>query len=162
MLRLVLQAHAWLMAMSFGVIFPLAILTARGFKGVGGPSLWFQIHRAVQAGSEARGGTGLLAGALPAEAAGPPATQPRSPVWLRQYRCLPGFAYGAGPFTQRVPPGLLACPGTQSDQLVKIQRAGPRLVAAPVAGLPMQSIRSIAAATIPKPADLCLLVDVAP
>ncbi|GAB4817649.1 hypothetical protein N2152v2_004695 [Parachlorella kessleri] len=42
----VLQAHAWLMTISWGVLIPSGIVVARCFKEL--DPLWFKLHRAVQ------------------------------------------------------------------------------------------------------------------
>lgn len=41
-----LQAHAWMMVISWGVLLPSGVVVARSFKTLG--PVWFQIHRAVQ------------------------------------------------------------------------------------------------------------------
>lgn len=42
---LVLQAHAWIMAISWGVMIPLGIVMARNFKEL--DPFWFKFHRHV-------------------------------------------------------------------------------------------------------------------
>ncbi len=41
-----LQAHGWIMAISWGVLIPLGAVIARNFKTLG--PTWFNIHRVVQ------------------------------------------------------------------------------------------------------------------
>jgi hypothetical protein len=63
--QLLLQAHMWLMAISWGVLMPIGIMMARSFKEL--DPLWLAVHRCENCRQTATGRDMALAGTTLAE-----------------------------------------------------------------------------------------------